>query len=133
MELIAGVVGQKVLIIDDTQTIRSLVRGCLKNLGFSAIAEATNGNDAWRILSNHTADLIICDHEMPGMSGLELLRKLRELDRYDKVPIIMLTGNADAELVNECIALGIDGFIVKPFQPRALQDKVVSVCRPRRS
>ncbi len=133
MEEIPGAAKQNVLIVDDTQTVRSVVKSCLTTIGFRRIGEAVNGRDALKLLQNHRVDLVICDWEMPAMDGLELLEQVRKLERNGNVPFIMLTGSSDAELVKKCIELGVDGYVVKPFQPQVLCDKVIAVCRPAAS
>ncbi len=122
-------IGRKALIVDDTQTMRAVVRGCLQAIGFKDIVEAVNGEEAYALVQTNTINLIICDWAMPTMNGTELLRKIREQQAYKDIPFIMLTGNADAELVSESITLGVDGFVVKPFQPQALCDKVIAMLK----
>ncbi len=124
-------IGRKALIVDDTQTMRSVVRGCLQAIGFKDIVEAVNGEEAYALVQSNNINLIICDWEMPTMNGTELLRKIREQEAYKDIPFIMLTGNANAELVSESITLGVDGFVIKPFQPQALCEKVVSTLKSK--
>ncbi|MCW8887070.1 MAG: response regulator [Motiliproteus sp.] len=125
--------GRKALIVDDTQTMRSVVRGCLKAIGIKEIVEAVNGEEAYSIVQSQQVNLIICDWAMPTMNGTELLKKLRENESYKDIPFLMLTGNADAELVSESMTLGVDAFVIKPFKPQTLCDKVIAMLKKRTS
>ena len=129
MELNPYAVGRSALVVDDTQMMRAVVKSCLKSLGFKTIIEAIHGGEALKLVESQKVDLIICDWEMPNMNGLELLRYLREQQNYQNIPFIMLTANANAELVSESVTLGVDGFVIKPFQPQALCDKIITMLK----
>lgn len=127
MQIVENAHAKVVLIADDTQTIRAIVRASLKAIGFKEFYEVTNGVEAKQLLEVKPIDLIICDWEMPEMNGLEVLKAMRGMEKHKDTPFVMLTGNANADLVNQSILLGISGFVVKPFQPQALCEKIASV------
>ncbi|WP_286240695.1 response regulator [Neptuniibacter halophilus] len=113
-----------VLIVDDMQSMRMLTRTTLKSMGFRRIVESPNGEEALKRLRLMNIDLIICDWDMPQMNGLELLRNLRADQRLNRIPFIMLTAHAEAHLIHESIATGVDSYLVKPYQPTALCSRV---------
>jgi CheY-like chemotaxis protein len=115
-----------VLVVDDATFIRDLVKKGLRNY-FPGIhtEDAVNGRKAQMVLSKETFDLILCDWEMPEMSGLELLAWCREQDNYLKtVPFIMVTSRGDKENVVQAIQAGVTDFVGKPFTNEQLLTKV---------
>ncbi|WP_449124616.1 response regulator [Pseudomonas viridiflava] len=115
-----------VLVVDDATFIRDLVKKCLRNY-FPGIhtEDAVNGRKAQAVLSKDTFDLILCDWEMPEMSGLELLAWCRSQDNYLKtVPFIMVTSRGDKENVVQAIQAGVSDFVGKPFTNEQLLSKV---------
>lgn len=113
-----------VLLADDMQSIRSLAKTALKHIGFKKFVECSNGAEAIKRLKLMKVDLIICDYDMPERNGLDVLRFCRQQKHAEKLPFIMLTANASASLVHECISSGVDGYIVKPFQPEKFYRKI---------
>ena len=114
-----------VLVVDDATFIRDLVKKCLRNY-FPGIhtEDAVNGRKAQAVLSKDTFDLILCDWEMPEMSGLELLAWCRSQDNYLKtVPFIMVTSRGDKENVVQAIQAGVSDFVGKPFTNEQLLSK----------
>ncbi|BBB30886.1 response regulator [Neptunomonas japonica] len=127
MQIVENADSKVVLIADDTQTIRAIVRASLKAIGFKEFHEVPNGVEAKQLLEAKSIDLVVCDWEMPEMNGLEVLKEMRGMERHKETPFVMLTGNANADLVNQSIQLGISGFVVKPFQPQALCEKIAHI------
>ncbi|MGB0205162.1 MAG: response regulator [Neptuniibacter sp.] len=116
-----------VMIVDDMQTMRSMVKTTLKHMGFKQFAECTNGYEASKRLRLMNVDFIICDYDIPEKNGLEFLQEVRSEQRTKNVPFIMLTANSSADLIHQCISSGVDSYMVKPFQPLALCKKVNSL------
>ncbi len=115
----------KVLIVDDQQTIRSLVRSGLQQLGFTDLSEAADGEDGFRaMLSPLPPRLIISDFNMPKLDGLGLLRAVRAHEPIKATAFIMLTGRADADLVKRAAQFGANNYLVKPFTVATLRDKI---------
>ncbi|EIK97384.1 putative chemotaxis-related response regulator [Pseudomonas sp. M47T1] len=114
-----------VLVVDDAPFIRDLVKKCLRN-AFSGmvIEDAVNGRKAQALLMKDSFDLVLCDWEMPEMSGLELLTWCREQDNLKAMPFIMVTSRGDKENVVQAIQAGVSDFIGKPFTNDQLLTKV---------
>lgn len=118
----------KVLVVDDQQTIRSLVRQGLQQIGFTEIAEAPDGEEGLRaMLCSSPPKLVISDFNMPKLDGLGLLRAIRSHDPIKSAAFIMLTGRADADLVKRAAQFGANNYLVKPFTVQTLKDKIERV------
>lgn len=114
-----------VLVVDDASFIRDLVKKCLRNY-FPGIKleDAVNGKKAQAILMRETFDLVLCDWEMPEMSGLELLTWCREQPHLKAMPFVMVTSRGDKENVVQAIQAGVSGYVSKPFTNERLLNKV---------
>ena len=118
----------KVLIVDDQQTIRSLVRTGLQTLGFAEIEEAADGELGLRaMLVGAPPKLVISDFNMPKLDGLGLLRAIRSHEPIKSAAFIMLTGRADADLVKKAAQFGANNYLVKPFTVATLKEKIERV------
>lgn len=114
-----------VLVVDDASFIRDLVKNCLRNyFPGIRIEDAINGRKAQALLTREPFDLVLCDWEMPEMSGLELLTWCREQDRLKALPFIMVTSRGDKENVVQAIQAGVSDFVSKPFTNEQLLTKV---------
>lgn len=109
----------KILIVDDSMTMRQMVNFTLSSAGHTVI-EAGNTDDALLNAQKQRFDLVISDVNMPGRSGIELVTELRKLADYKFVPIILLTTESQPEMKSKGRAAGATGWIVKPFDPEAL-------------
>jgi len=116
-----------VLIVDDQQTIRSLVRHGLQQLGMVNTHEAGDGEDGLRAMLTHKVHLVISDFNMPKLDGLGLLRAIRAHEPIRNTAFIMLTGRADKELVQRAAHFGVNNYLVKPFTVGTLKDKIEEV------
>ncbi|MBU6956211.1 response regulator [Pseudomonas sp. CVAP len=114
-----------VLVVDDASFIRDLVKKCLRNY-FPGIRteDAVNGKKAQAMLAKEAFDLVLCDWEMPEMSGLELLTWCREQDNLKSMPFVMVTSRGDKENVVQAIQAGVSGYVSKPFTNEQLLTKV---------
>ncbi len=119
----------KVLIVDDFATMRRILKNILKQLGFRNLVEADDGTTAWEVLENQTIDLIISDWNMPKMTGLELLKKVRADSRYAKTPFLMVTAEAQKQNVIEAVQAGVSNYVVKPFTAEAISDKLEKILK----
>jgi len=117
----------RVLIVDDQQTMRSLIRTGLQQLGFKEFSEAADGEDGLRAVLARAPQLIISDFNMPKLDGLGLLRAVRGHPPVSKIAFIMLTGRADRELVQRAVQYGVNNYLVKPFTVATLKDKIEAV------
>jgi two-component system chemotaxis response regulator CheY len=117
----------KVLIVDDQQTMRSLVRQGLQQLGVADIRDANDGEQGLRALLAQPANLVITDFNMPNVDGLELLRAIRAHPPLKNTAVIMLTGRADADLVKRAVQFGVNNYLSKPFTIGTLKEKIEGV------
>ncbi len=118
----------KVMVVDDMATSRGLVINGLQEIGIQNITYETTGDAAFEVLSKSPVHLVISDMNMPGMSGLDLLKSMRETPTTKRTGFILLTGSDDPSLVQRGIKLGMNNFIKKPFsvpQLKTCMEKVV--------
>lgn len=116
------------LVVDDEPMMRVLLKGLLQEIGFGRILEAEDGAAALEMLNvSQHVDIVICDLEMPIISGLEFVSMLRKSNAlYDsKVPVIIVTGHSEQGNIHEAVRLGIHGFLVKPVSRTNLQNQIV--------
>ncbi len=118
-----------ILVVDDMETMRSMVKSCVRELGVEHVFMAKNGEMAWGILANKRIDLIICDWDMPEVSGLELLKRVKTSEIYSHMPFLMLTATINKENVLEAIKAGADDYLAKPFQSKDLEYRVIKLLR----
>ena len=105
----------KTLIVDDQQTMRSLIRTSLHALGINQTREAPDGEEALRAMLSLPVNLVITDFNMPKLDGLQLLKAIRAFPATKKVPFFILTGRGDRELVQKAAGLGANNFLIKPL------------------
>jgi two-component system chemotaxis response regulator CheY len=117
-----------ILIVDDSAMMRKIVLRALTlaGLDFQKVLEAGDGNEALELLKANTVELIMCDINMV-MSGLELLKAMREQNLAAGVPVVMVTTESSAEHVREAVAVGASGYIRKPFTPDHVKQKVLAL------
>jgi two-component system chemotaxis response regulator CheY len=123
-----------ILIVDDNQYMRKIVRTLLVNVGVKSIYEASDGIDALEAIRVLGPDLVILDWEMPLLNGAELVRIVRSPGVFPMpdVPIIMLTGYAERWRIVDAVRLGVNEFLMKPVSGKALLDRIISIlARPR--
>jgi two-component system chemotaxis response regulator CheY len=117
----------RVLVVDDFATMRQLVKNFLHELGYSDVQEANDGTTALPILKGGGIDILVTDWNMPGMSGLELIRKVRADPQLEKLPVLMVTAEARYELIKEALNAGVNGYVVKPFTAKSLQECIEQI------
>ncbi|MED5371005.1 MAG: response regulator [Myxococcota bacterium] len=112
--------GKKILVVDDSSTVRQQVRIALSQAGFQ-VMEAVDGMDGQqKIASNSDLSMVICDVNMPRMNGLQMLQAIKTAGTAPNVPIVMLTSEAQPALIRQAKANGAKGWIVKPFKAEML-------------
>ena len=112
----------KVLLVDDSRTIRNIQKKTFAALGHDDIMEAGDGVEALQQLGQSRPDLVLIDWNMPNMDGITLVRKIRETDKT--LPLIMCTTEAEKSRVIEAIKAGVNNYLVKPFTAESLKEKV---------
>jgi two-component system chemotaxis response regulator CheY len=113
-----------ILIVDDFATMRRILKNILRQIGFTNILEADTGKAALAELKKQPIDLILCDWNMPEMSGLELLQNLRSDDGLKDIPFVMVTAEAKKENIMEAVKAGVNSYIVKPFTVETISEKL---------
>ncbi len=114
----------RVLVVDDFATMRRIIKNILRQLGFTNIVEADDGTTAWETLNKDNIDFVISDWNMPKMSGIELLRKVRGSEEFADMPFLMVTAEAQQENIIEAVQAKVSNYIVKPFTPDTLGQKI---------
>jgi two-component system, chemotaxis family, chemotaxis protein CheY len=112
----------KILLVDDSRTIRNIQKNTLKGLGYTDVTEAADGVEALVALSKSRPNLMLVDWNMPNMDGITLIKKVRETDK--KLPIIMVTTEAEKSRVIEAMKAGVNNYVVKPFTAETLAEKI---------
>jgi two-component system chemotaxis response regulator CheY len=119
----------KILIVDDSITIRRIITNALKTVGFSETVEAANGKEALEKLANAKVDFIITDWNMPEMNGLELIKEVRANPLYSSMPILMVTMRGTERDVVEALQAKVNSYIMKPFTPQELKEKIEGILK----
>lgn len=118
----------KILVVDDSSTMRRIIKNTLNRLGYKELFEAENGAQAWEVLSQTpNISVLVTDWNMPEMNGLELVKKVRAEQKYVDLPIIMVTTEGGKTEVITALKAGVNNYIVKPFTPDVLKDKLEAV------
>ncbi|MFT6101797.1 MAG: two-component system chemotaxis response regulator CheY [Granulosicoccus sp.] len=117
----------KILIVDDFSTMRRIIKNLLRDLGFTNTQEADDGLTALPMLKSGDFDFLVTDWNMPGMTGIELLKEVRADDRLASLPTLMVTAEAKKDQIVEAAQAGVNGYVVKPFTAQALKDKIEKI------
>jgi two-component system chemotaxis response regulator CheY len=119
----------KILIVDDSLTIRRIITNALKTIGFPETVEASNGKEALQKLSNGNIDFIIADWNMPEMNGLDFIKEVRANPLHSTMPILMITTRGTEHDVIEALQAKVNSYIVKPFTPQELKEKIEGILK----
>lgn len=114
----------KILIVDDFSTMRRIIKNLLRDLGFHNTYEADDGNTALPMLRTGGFDFLVTDWNMPGMTGIDLLRAVRAEEQLASMPVLMVTAEQKREQIVEAANAGVNGYIVKPFTAVTLKEKL---------
>jgi two-component system chemotaxis response regulator CheY len=117
----------RVLVVDDFPTMRRIVKTLLRQLGYTNVIEAEDGQAGLAKLQNEKIDLVLLDWNMPKMTGLELLKAIRADDALQHIPVVMITAEGRKEDVLEAVKAGVNNFVVKPFTAETLEEKLAKV------
>jgi two-component system chemotaxis response regulator CheY len=121
--------GLKILVVDDSATMRRIVLNALKEGGYTDVIEATDGKDALEKLMTDKIDFIITDWNMPNMSGLEFTRAVRSETDIQHIPILMVTTRGVKQDIVEALQARVNNYIIKPFTPQVLKEKIEQILR----
>ncbi len=114
----------RVLVVDDFSTMRRIIKNILRQLGFNNVVEADDGTTAWETLNKDKIEFIISDWNMPQMTGIDLLRKVRGSEEFADLPFLMVTAEAQQENIIEAVQAKVSNYIVKPFTAEVMKQKI---------
>ncbi len=117
----------KILIVDDFSTMRRIIKNLLRDLGFTNTHEADDGLTALPILKNGDVQFLVTDWNMPGMTGIDLLRAVRADEKLSALPVLMVTAEAKRDQIIEAAQAGVNGYVVKPFSAQVLKEKIEKI------
>jgi len=117
----------KILVVDDFSTMRRIIKNLLRDLGFTNISEADDGQTALPMLQGGGFDFLVTDWNMPGMEGIELLKRVRADEELKSLPVLLVTAEAKKEQIVEAAQAGVNGYIVKPFTSGTLKEKIEKI------
>lgn len=112
------------LVVDDFATMRKVMRSCLRSLGINQVEEAEDGVQALAYLKRESFDFVITDWNMPRMQGIDLLKAIRADPALRAIPVLLVTAEAKRENILEAAQAGVNGYVVKPFTPEILREKL---------
>ena len=117
----------KVLVVDDMSTMRRIVKNVLRQIGYTSVEEAPDGQEALKKLKGGGFGLVVSDWNMPVMSGIELLKAIRADAELKTLPVLMVTAEAQKENIIEAVQAGVSNYVVKPFTADGLQEKLAKI------
>jgi len=117
----------KILVVDDFSTMRRIIKNLLRDLGFANTDEADDGNTALPMLQTGKYDFLVTDWNMPGMTGIDLLRHVRSDDSLKTLPVLMVTAEAKRDQIVAAAQAGVNGYVVKPFTAAVLKEKIEKI------
>lgn len=117
----------KILIVDDFSTMRRIIKNLLRDLGFTNTHEADDGLTALPMLKNGDFDFLVTDWNMPGMTGIDLLKEIRSDQSLASLPTLMVTAEAKRDQIVEAAQAGVNGYVVKPFTAQVLKEKIEKI------
>ena len=117
----------KIIVVDDFSTMRRIIKNILRQLELNNVQEADDGATAWPKIQAEPFDLVITDWNMPKMSGLELLKNIRNDENLKDTPVLMVTAEALKENIIEAVKAGVSNYIIKPFTAETMQEKLEKI------
>lgn len=114
----------KILVVDDMSTMRTILKALLNNMGVTDVIEASDGEMALQILQENKVDLILSDWNMPKMTGIQLLRRVREDILLQNIPFVMISAEATSENIAQAISLHVSQYLLKPVSAAQLEQKI---------
>jgi two-component system, chemotaxis family, chemotaxis protein CheY len=122
----------RILIVDDMLTMRQLVKGQLKLMGFKFFFDADNGENGLKVLEHQHSTgepigLVLSDWNMPVMTGLDFLKAVRAKPHFKDLPFLMVTAEGEQSQVVDAIKSGVSNYLIKPFTPASIKEKVLAV------
>ena len=118
-----------ILVVDDSLPMRHVIIKTIKASGYqkAEYLEAANGVEAIEKLQNEWIDIVVTDHNMPNMNGMELIVEMKKDDTLQSIPILVITTEGSQSKVEEFMAKGASGYLKKPFKPEAVREKIIEI------
>ncbi len=123
----------RVLVVDDMHAMRTILKALLKNMGIEQVIEASDGVAALEILRRNKIDIILSDWNMPRMTGIELLREVRQDAMLKELPFVMISAEATGENIAQAIRLQVTQYLIKPITADQLEQKIGAIIRLARA
>ena len=122
----------KILIVDDMTTMRKIIKGMLQKMGCDNITEANDGIPGWQAIQDAHKEgkpfqFIVSDWNMPGMTGIDLLKNVRSKEEFKQTPFLMVTAEAEQANIVVAVKAGVSNYIIKPFNPDTFKSKIDKV------
>jgi two-component system, chemotaxis family, chemotaxis protein CheY len=121
----------KILLVDDSNTMRRIEKNTLEKMGYTDIIEAQDGAEAVKHVSSGGFELVLMDWNMPNMTGIDALKAIKADPAHKSLPVIMVTSESEKTRIMEALQSGAASYVVKPFQAETLQDKINAVMLKR--
>ena len=122
---------KNILVVDDNKLVRKIIGKYLDAMGFGEISFAQNATDALTFLKQNRVDLLLSDIHMPVVSGLTLLKTIRNTASLKQIPVLVISSENELKYIKTAMTLGISGYMVKPIQQADLEKKIESVFQPK--
>ncbi len=120
------------LVVDDSQSMRRIIARTLRKMDCKTVFEAHNVRAAWEVLESERIDFIVCDWNMPGPKGIDLLKDIRRSEKFKELPFLMVSAEASADNIFEAIKSGVNNYLPKPFTPDILQKKIEAILNAKK-
>jgi two-component system, chemotaxis family, chemotaxis protein CheY len=120
---------KQVLVVDDSATMRRIVTNTLKTIGYTNVMEAADGKEALAQVYSNDIHFVITDWNMPNMNGIELTMAIRNDSNYSNIPVLIVTTRGVKEDIIEALQAKVNGYIVKPFTPQVLKEKIDQIMK----
>jgi two-component system chemotaxis response regulator CheY len=117
----------KILVVDDFSTMRRIIKNLLRDLGFTNTYEADDGLTALPMLQSGDFDFLVSDWNMPGMTGIDLLKAVRADPKLANLPVLMVTAETKREQIIQAAEAGVNGYVIKPFTAGTLEEKISKI------
>ena len=122
-----------ILVVDDNKLVRTIISKYLDDMGFKEVSFAVNATEALTFLKHNQVDLLLSDIHMPVVSGLTLLKTIRNTASFKELPVLVISSENGLEYVKTAMTLGISGYLIKPIQQADLQKKIAAVFQTEES
>lgn len=115
---------KNILVIEDDSSTKMILKGTLRKYGYHQVEESSDGGEALKKVQENEYDLIFCDWQIPTMTGIQLLKKLKKDDKTKEIPFVMITGESEKESIVSAMKAGVNGYIVKPLSIKQKLDQI---------